>query len=111
MHCARTRCSGWALPPTPRACEPAPMYLTHFGLNAAPFALTPDTAFAFSSRAQREALDTLVLAVDGGGGFIKNTGEVSTGQKLLCPRFLPHPAGSPPATPSGGAGDPTAFIP
>jgi MSHA biogenesis protein MshM len=64
------------------------MYLSHFGLTAAPFALTPDTAFAFSSRAQREALDTLVLAVDGGEGFIKITGEVGTGKTLLCRRFL-----------------------
>jgi len=64
------------------------MYLTHFGLRAAPFALTPDTAFAFSSRAQHEALDTLVLAVDGGEGFIKITGEVGTGKTLLCRRFL-----------------------
>ena len=66
------------------------MYLTHFGLKAAPFSLTPDTAFAFSSRAQREALDTLVLAVDGGEGFIKITGEVGTGKTLLCRRFLVH---------------------
>jgi MSHA biogenesis protein MshM len=69
------------------------MYLAHFGLNAAPFALTPDPAFAFSSRAQREALDTLVLAVDDGQGFIKITGEVGTGKTLLCRRFLGH-AGS-----------------
>jgi len=82
------------------------MYLTHFGLRAAPFALTPDTAFAFSSRAQREALDTLVLAVDGGEGFIKITGEVGTGKTLLCRRFLGHAAGS---TPS--AGYRTAYVP
>ena len=66
------------------------MYHSHFGLTAAPFALTPDTAFAFSSRAQREAYDTLVLAVDGGEGFIKITGEVGTGKTLLCRRFLAH---------------------
>jgi len=64
------------------------MYLHHFGLSAAPFALMPDPAFAFSSRAQREALDTLVLAVDDGQGFIKITGEVGTGKTLLCRRFL-----------------------
>jgi MSHA biogenesis protein MshM len=69
------------------------MYLSHFGLTAAPFALTPDTAFAFSSRAQREALDTLVLAVDSGEGFIKITGEVGTGKTLLCRRFLGRTAG------------------
>jgi len=83
------------------------MYLTHFGLNAAPFALTPDTAFAFSSRAQREALDTLVLAVDGGEGFIKITGEVGTGKTLLCRRFLAHAAGSPAEARNSEAGSPT----
>jgi MSHA biogenesis protein MshM len=74
------------------------MYLTHFGLKATPFALTPDTAFAFSSRAQREALDTLVLAVDGGEGFIKITGEVGTGKTLLCRRFLGHMESKPAET-------------
>jgi MSHA biogenesis protein MshM len=94
------------------------MYLNHFGLNAAPFALTPDTAFAFSSRAQREALDTLVLAVDGGEGFIKITGEVGTGKTLLCRRFLAHAAGvssTEPGKPadlsSTEAGCRTAYIP
>jgi MSHA biogenesis protein MshM len=70
------------------------MYLSYFGLNAAPFALTPDTAFAFSSRAQQEALDTLVLAVEGGEGFIKITGEVGTGKTLLCRRFLAYASGA-----------------
>jgi len=84
------------------------MYLTHFGLTAVPFALTPDTAFAFSSRTQREALDTLVLAVDGGEGFIKITGEVGTGKTLLCRRFLARAA--------SGSGDPgpryrAAYVP
>src|SRR6266481_2520613 len=111
MHCARTRCSGWALPPTPPPFDCAPMYLTHFGLRAAPFALTPDTAFAFSSRAQREALDTLVLAVDGGEGFIKITGEVGTGKTLLCRRFLAHAAGQPAEARNSEAGYRTAYIP
>src|SRR5690348_16104205 len=98
MRCARTRCSTWAIPPTLPHCDRAPMYLTHFGLKATPFALTPDTAFAFSSRAQREALDTLVLAVDGGEGFIKITGEVGTGKTLLCRRFLGHMESKPAET-------------
>jgi MSHA biogenesis protein MshM len=88
------------------------MYLTHFGLKAAPFALTPDTAFAFSSRAQREALDTLVLAVDSGEGFIKITGEVGTGKTLLCRRFLGHAAASQGAgSKSSAGGYRTAYIP
>src|SRR6267154_912954 len=122
MHCARMRCSVWAPSPMPPGCEAMTMYLSHFGLTAAPFALTPDTAFAFSSRAQREALDTLVLAVDGGEGFIKITGEVGTGKTLLCRRFLAHAAGSPAEARNSEAGSPavarsaeagyrTAYIP
>jgi len=64
------------------------MYLEHFRLTAAPFSITPDTAFAYSSRAQQEALNTLLLAIDDGQGFIKITGEVGTGKTLLCRRFL-----------------------
>jgi MSHA biogenesis protein MshM len=64
------------------------MYLDHFRLTAAPFSITPDTAFAYSSRAQQEALNTLLLAIDDGQGFIKITGEVGTGKTLLCRRFL-----------------------
>jgi MSHA biogenesis protein MshM len=82
------------------------MYLTHFGLSAAPFSLTPDTAFAFSSRAQREALDTLVLAIDGGEGFIKITGEVGTGKTLLCRRFLAHAAALGTGEPADAATEP-----
>jgi len=83
------------------------MYLTHFGLDSAPFALTPDTKFAFSSRSQREALDTLVLAIEGGEGFLKITGEVGTGKTLLCRRFMGYLA-------SGGAAGEryrTAYVP
>ena len=64
------------------------MYRQHFGLSEKPFALTPDTAFAFSTRAHQEALNTLLVAADAGEGFIKITGEVGTGKTLLCRRFL-----------------------
>lgn len=64
------------------------MYLAHFGLNELPFGLTPDTAFAFSTRAHQEALNTLHVAADSGEGFIKITGEVGTGKTLLCRKFL-----------------------
>src|SRR5882762_1527004 len=122
MRCARTRCNGWGRPPTPPSSEAIGMYRSHFGLATAPFALTPDTAFAFSSRAQREALDTLVLAADSGEGFIKITGEVGTGKTLLCRRFLAHAAGSPAEARNSEAGLPavarsaeagyrTAYIP
>ena len=64
------------------------MMLQHFGLREAPFGLTPDTSFAFGSRSHREALDTVMVALDGGDGFIKITGEVGTGKTFLCRRLL-----------------------
>lgn len=64
------------------------MYLAHFGLAEMPFALTPDTAYAFATRGHQEALNTLLVAVAGDEGFIKITGEVGTGKTLLCRRFL-----------------------
>ncbi len=64
------------------------MYLQHFGLVEPPFGITPDTSFAFAAQAHQEALNTLLLAVQGGEGFVKITGEVGTGKTLLCRRFL-----------------------
>lgn len=64
------------------------MYLEHFGLRETPFAITPGTAFVYASRAHQEALNTLLIAIDGGEGFVKITGEVGTGKTMLCRRFL-----------------------
>jgi MSHA biogenesis protein MshM len=64
------------------------MYLAHFGLLELPFGLTPDTQFIYSATAHQEALNTLLVAVGGGDGFVKVTGEVGTGKTLVCRRFL-----------------------
>jgi MSHA biogenesis protein MshM len=64
------------------------MYQTHFGLSEPPFGLTPNTSFAYTSSSFEKALNTLVLAVTHGEGFIKITGEVGTGKSLLCRTFL-----------------------
>lgn len=64
------------------------MYNKHFGLREAPFSITPDTAFSFASGVFQEALNTLLVAVKNGEGFIKITGEVGTGKTLLCRKFL-----------------------
>ncbi len=64
------------------------MYLAHFGLNEYPFGITPDTDYFFSSGVSQEALNTLLVAVKTGEGFIKITGEVGTGKTLLCRKLL-----------------------
>ena len=64
------------------------MYLAHFGLTERPFGITPDTSFAYSAAAHQEALNTLLIGLGSGEGFIKITGEVGTGKTLLCRRLL-----------------------
>jgi MSHA biogenesis protein MshM len=63
-------------------------YLAHFGLREPPFGITPDTMFFFPCRSAQEALNTLLVALENGEGFIKITGEVGTGKTLLCRKFL-----------------------
>jgi MSHA biogenesis protein MshM len=64
------------------------MYQAHFGFAEPPFGITPDTSFFFAFTSYQEALNTLLVAVHGGEGFIKITGEVGTGKTLLCRKFL-----------------------
>ena len=64
------------------------IYLRHFGLREPPFGITPDTSFFYACRSIQEALNTLLVAVANGEGFIKITGEVGTGKTLLCRKFL-----------------------
>lgn len=64
------------------------MYTKHFGLKEAPFGLTPDTSYIYSADAHQEALNTLLIGLASGEGFIKITGEVGAGKTLLCRRFL-----------------------
>jgi MSHA biogenesis protein MshM len=63
-------------------------YLKHWRLRELPFGITPDTSFFFACRSIQAALNTLVVAVSNGEGFIKITGEVGTGKTLLCRKFL-----------------------
>jgi MSHA biogenesis protein MshM len=64
------------------------MYCNHFGLNELPFGITPDTSFIYSNDAHQEALNTLLIGLSTGEGFIKIVGEVGTGKTLLCRRLL-----------------------
>jgi MSHA biogenesis protein MshM len=63
-------------------------YLGHFGLREAPFGITPDTTFFFPCRGSQQALNTLLIALENGEGFIKIIGEVGTGKTMLCRKFL-----------------------
>ena len=63
-------------------------YLRHFGLREPPFGITPDTHYFYACRSPQEALNTLLVAVGNGEGFIKITGEVGAGKTLLCRKFL-----------------------
>jgi len=62
------------------------MYLRYFGLDEAPFSITPDPAFVFLSPRHRDALAHLLYGIGqgGSGGFVQLTGEVGTGKTTLC---------------------------
>lgn len=64
------------------------MYLNHFGLRETPFSLTPDPEFYYNYLGHQQALNVLQVALQGGEGFIKITGEVGTGKTLLCRKLL-----------------------
>ena len=62
------------------------MYLSHYGLAEAPFAITPDPRFVFLGERHRDALAHLMYGIGqgGSGGFVQLTGEVGTGKTTLC---------------------------
>ncbi|WP_027857536.1 ExeA family protein [Marinobacterium jannaschii] len=64
------------------------MYQQHFGLQEQPFALTPNTRFFLNLPSHQEALNLLLVALQGGDGFVKIVGEVGTGKTLLCRKLL-----------------------
>jgi len=68
--------------------RPGALYLAHFGLHQAPFALTPDPRLRFESPGHREALAHLMWALDSGGGLVLITGEVGAGKTLATRCFL-----------------------
>ncbi|TNE73009.1 MAG: DUF2075 domain-containing protein [Gammaproteobacteria bacterium] len=64
------------------------MYEAHFGLQEAPFALTPNTRYFLRAPSHGDALELLLVALREREGFIKITGEVGTGKTLLCRLLL-----------------------
>lgn len=64
------------------------MYHRFFKLKELPFSLSPDTEYFFAYGHYANALNTLIVALRSGEGFIKVTGEVGTGKTLLCRKLL-----------------------
>jgi general secretion pathway protein A len=64
------------------------MYLSFFGLNEKPFAITPDPRYLFLSERHSEALAHLIYGVAEAGGFIQLTGEVGTGKTTIIRSLL-----------------------
>jgi MSHA biogenesis protein MshM len=71
----------------PRALDAA-MYQKFFGLKEIPFTLSPDTSYFFAYGHYANALNTLLVALRSGEGFIKVSGEVGTGKTLLCRKLM-----------------------
>lgn len=64
------------------------MYLRHFSLREMPFSITPDPAFFYPHEGAQAALNTLLVALRSGEGFLKIVGEVGCGKTLLCRQLL-----------------------
>ncbi len=58
-------------------------YIEHYGLTAAPFALTPDPRFWFESATHKKAMAYLGYGLQQAEGFVVVTGEVGAGKTTL----------------------------
>jgi general secretion pathway protein A len=64
------------------------VYREFYGLNRAPFEMTPDPAFLYLGETHQEGLATLVYGVRARKGFVLLTGEVGTGKTTLLHSLL-----------------------
>ena len=64
------------------------MYLSFFGLNDKPFAITPDPRYLYLSERHAEALAHLLYGINEAGGFVQLTGEVGTGKTTTIRSLL-----------------------
>ena len=60
------------------------MYYEHFGLQRAPFSITPDTQLFYAGGKRGDVLDALLYAITHGEGIVKVVGEVGSGKTMLC---------------------------
>jgi len=70
------------------------LYLEHFGLDEAPFRITPHTDFFFDGADRGATLEALLYATLHEEGIVKVVGEVGSGKTMLCrvlmERLPPH---------------------
>ncbi len=64
------------------------MYLQFYGLQQAPFDITPNPRFLFHSAKHREAFNHLLYGIRERKGFVQLTGEVGAGKTTLCRALL-----------------------
>jgi type II secretory pathway predicted ATPase ExeA len=64
------------------------MYLDHFGLQQAPFRITPHTEFFFAGANRGATLEALIYAITHDEGIVKVSGEVGSGKTMLCRMLL-----------------------
>ncbi len=71
-------------------CSGGSVYLDFYGLNEAPFDITPNPRFLFYSSKHREAYNHLLYGIRERKGFVQLTGEVGAGKTTLCRALLEH---------------------
>ncbi len=64
------------------------MYTDHYGLNAAPFQLTPDARFWFESATHKKAMAYLGYGLAQSEGFIIITGDIGAGKTTLVGHLM-----------------------
>lgn len=60
------------------------MYFKFYGFQEAPFNLTPNSKFFYSSIKHTEALSTLLYAIKERKGFVVITGDIGSGKTTVC---------------------------
>jgi type II secretory pathway predicted ATPase ExeA len=64
------------------------LYLAHFGLERAPFSITPDPRFFFPGAGRGDLLRAIEYSVRNQEGIVVVTGEVGSGKTMLCRKLL-----------------------
>lgn len=60
------------------------MYYQYYNFKEAPFNLTPNSRFFFSSNRHTEALSTLMYAINERKGFVVVAGDIGSGKTTVC---------------------------